>query len=233
MFIMIDGIDGSGKSTIIDAWKKNFEENGKKVFNIKEFWNEHGAHPIPKDAADADIVFSAEPTTVWVGAAIRKEIIANDTSYTGFATAAAYSLDRLILYKRLIIPLLEQGKTVIQDRGISTSLCYQPIQDPNLTMDIINGLEGNKRAREHRPDQLVIADVSPQIALSRLGRREDKKDDAQFEQEDFLEKAQNMFLSEQFQNNFTSRGTQIHKLKTDSSIDIMTQDALSLLKSLI
>ena len=36
MLILIDGIDGSGKSTIIDAWKKYLSDAGNAVFDLKE-----------------------------------------------------------------------------------------------------------------------------------------------------------------------------------------------------
>ncbi len=232
MFIMIDGIDGSGKSTIMNAWTEQLISEGKSVFNIKDYWNKHHSHPQAEELQTYDVIISAEPTTVWVGAAIRQEIIANDTNYSALATAAAYSLDRHILYTRLLIPLLQAGKIVIQDRGVSTSLCYQPIQDSDLSVERVASLEGNALALDHRPDHLIIADVDVEKALDRLGGRHEKKDDAQFEKKEFLEKAKQSFLSETFQKNFLSRGTQVHTLNTDENIDIMKTKAIELLSDI-
>lgn len=231
MFIMIDGVDGSGKSTIVQTWENTLKEQGKRVGTIKTIAAELNRLPTLEELANFDVIFSNEPTNTWVGAAIRQEMIAHETSYSGIATAEAYSLDRLILYTRLIIPLLEQGKTVIQDRGVSTSLCYQPIQDPNLTMQQVANLEGNALALKHRPDHLVIADVPAETAMTRLGGRSDKQDNAQFEKESFLTQARTSFLSEEYQSLFASRGSAIHVLNCDQPLDIMTAEATRLLQS--
>ncbi len=232
MFVIIDGIDGSGKSTIIQAWSEQLQNQGKEIVSLKDYWNTNNEHPTLAEVEHADVIISAEPTTVWVGAGIRKEIISNSTDYSALSTANAYSLDRLMLYKRLLIPLLEKGKTIIQDRGVTTSLCYQPIQDSSLSRSIIKELEGNRLALEHSPDHLVIADLSPEVAMQRLGSRHDKNDNAQFEQKSFLEEARKTFLEEEYQNIFTERGTKIHTLNTGASIDIMKQEAIKLFNTI-
>jgi len=36
MFIMLDGIDGSGKGTIIEAWKQHLSDSGNGIFDLKK-----------------------------------------------------------------------------------------------------------------------------------------------------------------------------------------------------
>lgn len=231
MFAIIDGIDGAGKSSIMDFWAKNLEQKGKKIFYLKKYWNEFHRHPEPKDLEEYDVLFSAEPTSAWIGSAIREEMIKNDRGYSTEDTAYAYSLDRLILYRRILLPFLAmENKIILQDRSVSTSLCYQSIQG-GLSLEKIAALPGNDFALKHAPNILIIADLPAQTAITRLSGRADKKDDSIFEKISFLEKARAFFLSEQFQNIFTSRGAEIKILNCDQNFDKMNEDAADILFS--
>jgi thymidylate kinase len=233
MFIMLDGIDGSGKSTIMQSWIDFFAEKNKKIFSLKDHWKKYKTHPEADDLFEYDIIVSAEPTYVWIGEAIRQEIMKKEKAYSGYSAAQAYALDRLILYKRLIIPLLKKNKIILQDRGVSTSICYQSIQDKTTNMEVVLSQEGNKLALEYRPDHLVIADIDPQAAMERISKRTEKKDDAVFEKTEFLTNARNCFLSNEFKNIFAEKGTAMHVLSTEQKIGIMRAEAKTLLSSLI
>ncbi|MEK7644138.1 MAG: hypothetical protein AAB390_02440 [Patescibacteria group bacterium] len=233
MFIIIDGIDGSGKSTIINNWTTYLRSQNKKIFILKDYWREFHTHPTFAEIEKYDVVISAEPTNVWTGLAIREELIKNGNDYPAETIAEAYALDRFMLYRRLIIPYLNLGKIVIQDRGVSTSLCYQPIQSQNLSMDDVAVIEGNALALKHAPDHLVIADVPAEIALARLDERTDKQDTAIFEKLDFLQKARTKFTDENYLSYFKKQGTKIHILDTNEKVDIMESIAVRLLEEML
>ncbi len=232
-FIVLDGIDGSGKSSIIKTWADHLSSQGKKVFSLKTYWTEHHTHPTVEEVASYDVILSAEPTTVWAGAAIRQEMIQSGSTYSATAIADAYALDRLTLYKRLILPLLDQGKIILQDRSVSTSLCYQPLQDTSLSMAQVAEREGNKFALSHAPRHLILVDVSPETALNRLGGRHEKKDNALFEQESFLTQARERFLDPAYQAYFTNEGTNIHTLNAEADFAIIQTQAIQLLDRLL
>lgn len=232
-FIIIDGIDGCGKSTILDFWVEHLKNQGKKIFVLKDYWKEHQKHPMPEELSDYDVIVSAEPTYVWTGAAIRGELIRNGTDYSVRAIADAYALDRMVLYKRVLIPLREQGKIILQDRGVSTSLCYQSVQAGGLPQNEIAQIEGNAYALEHAPDHLVLTHMPIDEALKRVGGRTGKNDDALFEKADFLTKAQNCFLSKEYQDHFTSRGAKIYLLNSAFPLDIMKPQSQKLLLELL
>ncbi len=231
-FIIIDGIDGCGKSTILEFWVEFLRSQNKKIFCLKDYWKEHGKHPLPEELQAYDVIVSAEPTYVWTGAAIRQELIRNGTGYSARTIAEAYALDRLILYTRLLLPLRAQGKMILQDRSVSTSLCYQSVQEGGLPQDEIAAIEGNAFALLHAPDHLVLTHMPIENAMARVGVRTDKKDDALFEKTDFLTRAQDCFLSQTYQAYFTSRGTKIHLLNCDVSLDIIQKESLNLFDSL-
>jgi len=215
VLIIIDGIDGSGKTTIVQGLAEYLRRKNKKVFDLKEYWKHSHSLPEPEKLYKYDIIISAEPTFSLVGGAIRNELIReNKRNYSALTTATAFSLDRLILYKRIIIPLLKKGKTIIQDRGLTTSLVYQPVQAEPLSLKKILSLEGNKLALRYRPDLLVITDTKPEVCIRRLSRRAEKKDHAIFEELSFQGKAYKRFKSRWFKELFRRKGSRLVHLDT-------------------
>lgn len=233
MFIMIDGIDGSGKSTIVQAWKEYLTDQGNAVFDLKHYWQTTGKYPELDEIRSYDFIFSCEPTYTGIGKVIREELVQKGKNYPHRAIVEAFSLDRLVLYNKIIIPLLASGKIVIQDRGVSTSLAYQSQRNEEFAYEKIAEFPGNQLALENRPDHLIIAKISAEQAAARIGSRFDKNDNAIFEKLDFLKKATEVFYSDQYQKIFTEKGTKIHYLNAETEIDIMKQEAIDLLKKLI
>ena len=231
-FIIVDGVDGSGKGTILDTWKKYLIEKRQRVFDLREYWKKTKNFPTFEEIKEFDIIISCEPTTVWVGRAIREEIV-RSSDYSGVATAHAFSLDREILYRRLLIPALQAGKIILQERGVTTSLVYQIIQKNGLTRDQLINLPGNYLALSWAPQALIIASVPPQIALQRLAKRSGKKDGAIFENLKFALKAQKQFLSQDFRKIFTERGTEVKIFSTTGTVVDTKKRAEQLLSSLI
>ena len=229
---MIDGIEGSGKSTILDAWKSHLANQNKNVFDFKKYSLEHGRYPTYDEIKPYEYIFTAEPTYIGIGKVIREELIKNGTDYPEQAIAEAYSLDRFILYKKIIIPALEDGKTIIQDRGVSTSLCYQSTNGI-LSLDFLAALPGNALALQHRPDWLILVQMSLETAQTRLAKRYEKQDDAIFDKIEFQQKVAATFASVNYQKLFLDKGTQITQLNTDAKIDIMKQESLSLFNKIL
>ena len=158
---MIDGIDGSGKSTIVQMWKDCLAGEGNAIFDLKHYWQTTDKYPELDELKSYDFVFSCEPTYTGIGKVIREELVKTGTDYSPRAIIEAFSLDRLILYNKIIIPLLANNKIIIQDRGVSTTLAYQNIQNKEFTFKKISELVGNKLALENRPDHFILAKISP------------------------------------------------------------------------
>jgi dTMP kinase len=230
---MLDGIDGSGKSTILNAWKDFISAEGNAIFDLKSYWQEKGEYPDIKELRSYEFIFSCEPTYTGVGKVIREELVREGTSYPPLAVAEAFSLDRLVLYNKIIIPLLKEGKCVIQDRGVSSSLAYQSTQDEDLTFLKLLELPGNQLAMEYRPDYLVLLELSAEEAVARLAGRNNKKDDVIFEQLNFLTRLEKQYQSDEYRNLFIDRGTNIKQLPTNVNIDIMKEQAVILLRRIL
>lgn len=228
ILVMADGIDGSGKGTIIKALAEWAEAKQMKVLDLKDYWKTKHTFPEPKEIENFDVIVSAEPTFSMVGQAIREEIVRdNNRHYSAWTTAEAFSLDREILYRRVIIPALEQGKIIFQERGVTTSLIYQPVQKEPLELEKILDLSGNKLALEYRPDLLIITLVDPKEAVQRLALR-DKKDNVIFEKLSFLEKIAERFAAPWFRELMEARGSQFVYLKTDKTVYDTIEEAVNI-----
>ena len=102
MFISIEGPDGSGKSTQIE--------------NIKRFF----------DDKNLDIVFTREPGGTAIGERIRDIILDNNCSEMDYMTEAMlYAAARAQHVSQVIKPALAEGKIVICDRFVDSSIAYQ------------------------------------------------------------------------------------------------------------
>lgn len=228
---MVDGIDGSGKRTIVEAMVAHEAEQGKQVFDIGEWSKIHQALPSVEDMSGAEVIVGVEPSYAWTGATIRYEMVKNGHGYTSRQIAEAFSIDRLTLYRRCYLPLLERGATIIAERGVSSSIVYQPAADPTLLLEEVLAMSGNAFALENAPTHLVIASLDPATAMQRLAKRTSKQDDAIFEHESFLRVLNQRYQSDWFKKLFTDRGTQIHYLSTAQSVDQVRASVVSLLQS--
>jgi len=215
-FVMIDGVDGCGKGTVTTALRRYEEKKGKRILDLREYWQEYNTIPEFDDVKEYDVIISNEPTFAYVGKAIREEIIRKNEKrkYSGLSTAHAFSLDREILYKRLLVPAVDAGKIVFQERGVISSLIYQPVQLEQITLMDLMKLPGNAFAIKHAPSLLLIIDIDPDVALKRLKERK-KQDNAIFEEILFLRKIASRYKSEWIQKVFEKGGTSIVYIDTN------------------
>lgn len=253
--LVVEGIDGSGKSTILTACKNLAAERNLKVFDVVEFSEREHRLPDLNDIGDASVLMAAEPCFCWTGDAIRQEIIAkrescnanrmtsdsqtlHDTRYTiheprysGQETADAFALDRLVLFRRVIIPFLQNrpDRIVFKDRGVGSSLAYQPLQDTSLTTEGLLTLPGNAQSIAFWPTLLVLVRTEAAAAMARLEGRTDKQDNVIFEERGFQEKLAIRFLSEDVLGPFRRAGTDIAELDGNLPKEAMAAAAKTLL----
>ncbi len=230
-FVILDGLDGSGKGTCIEGLKEKLTDEGKKVFDLCRYWKENKKELDFNELKQYDVVITEEPTHIGVGKVIRNEMIAdNGRKYSAMATAQAYALDRLVLYNKVILPLLNEGRIIIQSRSVSSSLTYQRLQSEEqgepLTLNEIVSMEGNIFALDNAPDLLIILSVRDvEKIIPRLKER-DKKDNSIFEKLEFQKKLKGYYESEWFKEIFEKRGTELSYVYTDKSIEDSKEQVL-------
>ncbi len=224
--VHIEGIDGSGKSTVMDACRSWAEERGARFVDAVEFMKRERRLPRLEDVGDATGLLTAEPTFAWIGSAIREEIIAKHDDgrvYTGAETADAFALDRLVLFRRLIIPFLTDHpeRIVFQDRGLASSLAYQPLQDPSLTTANLLARPGNAQTLAFPPTLLILIRTEAAAALARVAGRTDKRDNDIFDDANFQSRLAIRFLSDDVLGPFKQAGTIIGEIDGNAPQDVV------------
>ena len=209
IFVVADGLDAAGKGVIVSALAEYEQSKGKKVFDLIRYWKEHERHP-DYDLLNAhDVIISAEPTYAGVGLSIREYLIAKGTSYPAMTTAQAYAIDRFILLKDLLLPALDNGKIIFQERSVSSSLAYQKLQAEEsgeaLTMGDIAKIEGNRFALDNFADLFIIPTIKNVGELTERLKSRDKIDDCRFENLGFQLKLKPIFESSDYLKYFDSK----------------------------
>ncbi|MEM2121239.1 MAG: hypothetical protein QXU20_01095 [Candidatus Woesearchaeota archaeon] len=200
-FIMVDGLDGAGKGFVADCIAKYFEDEGLKVYDLRKLEEKMNYLPEFNEIEDYNVFIFKEPTSIGIGKDLREEIFKkhNDRSYNVRTQAMAFSIQREILYKRLVIKALFSMNYVVAERGFITSLVFQPLysefknEKPKFKVDDILGLEGNKIAMNFMPNYFLITDCDVKEAINRLNIRE-KKDKAIYETYEFQKILRDVYL---------------------------------------
>jgi thymidylate kinase len=231
-FILIDGIAGSGKTTVIQAMHDALVAQGLHCFRLHDWQENHP--PTFEEIPDFDVYFTLEPTRQWVGAAIRLEMSQKEHPYGGKELAHAFAIDREIMYRRLIIPALKAGKTIVQDRGVSTSIIYQPIQLNSLSLEEILDLPGNKLALQIAPSHLVLTSTPVEKIIDRIRNRPASQGAAGvFADVELARRVDTRYREPWFRDLFESRGTHIHTLDTSGTLAESQTNAVSLITQLL
>ena len=215
-FIVVEGTECAGKSFFIKAAKAWAEESGKQMLDISEFVDEHNRLPLPEELDGFDVLISREMTTVWTGDAIRQEMVReSDRVYSGREIAEAFSIDRLVLYRRVIRPALERDMIVFSDRSVASSIAYQPVTEPDpIPLEELLALSGQKYAFETKIDHIIVMMADPDEVLKRTEERTEKVDDAIFEKESFLKKIDKRYKSDWFKELFEKHVTEMYYIDT-------------------
>ena len=151
-FITFEGGECSGKTTIINAICKLFEE--KKI----------------------DYITTREPGGIMIAEKIRDIILdPNNTDMTPECEALLYAASRMQHLSQKVIPAIRNNKIVLCDRFLDSSLAYQGYAR-GLGIDKV--LNANAFALNYLPELTIFIDVTPEIALKRIENkdRNGKKD---------------------------------------------------------
>ncbi|WP_297488089.1 dTMP kinase [Thermococcus sp.] len=148
VFIVLEGIDGAGKSTQAKMLAEWFEERGQEVVLTKE----------PTDTAFGKLIRRLVLTGGRVG-------IIDGAKISHEAEALLFAADRAEHIHKLIRPALEEGKVVISDRYFYSSLAYQWARGLDLEWLI----DLNRFAI--RPDIAILLDIPARESMRRIKGR--------------------------------------------------------------
>lgn len=147
MFVTLEGLDGSGKTTQARLLGARLE------------------------AAGTDVVLTREPGGTPLGEEIRN-LVLHGGEVTPWAEAALYAAARAQHVEQLIRPALERGATVICDRYVDSSVAYQGIARGlglervlDLNLAAVQGL---------MPDRTILLEIGADRAVARMGGDRDR-----------------------------------------------------------
>jgi dTMP kinase len=140
VFIVFEGLDGSGKTTQASLLAE-------------------------KLSPSYDVLLTAEPSRGKIGTFIREGCLFEDKRLPVEAEALLFAADRIEHLQGVLSPALDEGKLVICDRYVYSSLAYQGSE--GLSVDWIKAIN----ARALQPDFSFFIDVTPERVLERLNRK--------------------------------------------------------------
>lgn len=174
MFIAVEGMDGSGKSTQIELLKNSLR------------------------MADKQVLITREPGGSRIGEKIRELLLSPEYSeMTARTETLLYAASRAQHVEEVILPALEQGKIVVSDRYVMSSYVYQGIA---RALGVETVKEVNAFATGGKmPDLTIFLFVKKETAIQR--KKEQKElDRLEAESLSFHEKVNQGFveLAEQY-----------------------------------
>ena len=166
MFISIEGIEGCGKSTLVNSLGQYLQER-----NI-------------------DYVITKEPGSTSIGKILRSILLDKKQQISPLTELLLMFSDRLDHLDKVIKPSLEEGKIVITDRYIDSTYAYQG-SGRGIPKNIIDNLVSQTEIM--LPDRTILLDLSPEVGLKRASTR-NELDRFESENIEFHERLRKSFL---------------------------------------
>lgn len=150
MFITFEGPEGSGKTTILEIVTKQLVDDGFPILRTRE----PGGTPISEEI---------------------REVILNkkNTLLDSKAEALLYAASRRQHLVEKIWPALKEGKIVLCDRYLDSSLAYQGV---GRGLGIQEVLDINMFATDGEfPDLTIYFDLDPKVGLERIRKNKGRE----------------------------------------------------------
>jgi dTMP kinase len=141
-FIIIEGIDGTGKSTLARLVGDALQARGRKV------------------------LLTHEPSDLPSGKLILERLASGEFATTAHEWMGMFIADRRLSIDTIVNPALKAGTDVVQDRSMYSTLVYQG------AMGVPDEEILKRHSGWHPvPDLLVILDIAPRFGLARTRKR--------------------------------------------------------------
>mgnify|MGYP006274608825 CR=1 FL=1 len=139
MLVTLEGLDGSGKTTVWEAL--------------------HDVYP--------DAVFTREPTDSPYGEAVYRSI--EDDDVDPLAELFTFVADHADHLSRVVRPALADGDLVVSDRYVDSRCAYQGASLDGVVDRPVEYIRGVHQPFTVQPDLTVYLDVDPETAVERSG----------------------------------------------------------------
>src|SRR5688572_7908759 len=151
LFIVLDGPEGSGKSTQIARLRFRLEATGRLVLPVRD------------------------PGSTRIGEQIRSILLNPDHQEMAMrCEMLLYMAARAQMMTEIIQPALNEGKIVLSDRFVSSTLAYQ-LGGDNLNSDEIRKV-ADIAIRHRWPDLTLLFDMPVEASMARVNRAKDRSE---------------------------------------------------------
>ena len=168
ILISIEGGEGAGKSTVLNAIRDVLVDRGMEV------------------------VLTREPGGTPGGEAIRQLLLDPERRLAAETELLLMFASRAQLVREVVRPALERGAAVLSDRFTDASFAYQG-GGRGIDMGLIADLE--RWAAGVKPDLTFLLDVGVDVGLARARSRGAALDRIENEQTDFFERVRAVYLA--------------------------------------
>lgn len=204
IFITIEGADGSGKSTVASL--------------LKRYYDEHFT----------GVLLTREPGGISIAEKIRAVILNPDhTDMDAKTEVLLYAAARRQHLVEKVIPALKEGKLVICDRFVDSSLSYQGVA---RGLGIEEVWKINEFAIDDcMPDCTLLFEVDYKIGLRRIYQNQTREvNRLDLEEEKFHQK-----VSEGYQMIKSQFPERIQCINANQSIEVITMDCIKIINQYI
>jgi len=139
MLVTLEGLDGSGKTTVVDS--------------------------LQADRPKA--TFTQEPTESWYGEAVRRSL--DDEDADPIAELFLYTADHAAHLADVVRPALERGELVVSDRYSDSRYAYQAASLEGRIDRPLEYVIGVHNPWTRSPDATLYFDVDPETGAARSG----------------------------------------------------------------
>ena len=145
LFITLEGIEGSGKSTQAHLLAEKLREHGNVVVSLRE------------------------PGSTPIGDRVRDVLLAREhDGMTPETEALLYAAARAQMVSERVVPAVEAGRTVVCDRYVDSTIAYQCF-GRGLARDVVSQVN-EWATRGVQPDMTVLLDLPVADGLARATR---------------------------------------------------------------
>lgn len=207
LYIALEGIDGSGKTTQVDELVKYFESEGREVLKT---------HEPRRDGAVGKLVH---------------DVLQESAEVPAVSLQYLFAADRAIHQVQMVVPALESGKVVVSDRTFWSSVPYGLLdkylsereENPDQLLAALSILSMYHEFIS--PDIALILDVSVETAGERLAGMDRKAEI--YEKKDKLLK-----IKEGYDLLLNKFPEELVKINAEKGVEEVTADILEVVKKL-
>lgn len=212
-YIVLEGHDGTGKSSQMVALRSRLEDSGIEVLELYEPARN------PADGVEEDSV---------IAAAIRNVIVDKNLPRDDTTTALLFSAARHELWTKTALPALESGKWVIASRNYLSTIAYQSIAG-SAPLDLVMKL--TRQATDDRymnPDLTIVLDLDDAHEQERrlIKREKGHKDIFESKGEDYQSKVREGYRQ-------VAKDMNLPIVSANQAIDAVTDEIWSHVERLI